>query len=49
MPFLPSQRRFFGLCYAHPEKAYKKCPSKEDALRMLKEGVKEDDKKKKKK
>ena len=40
MPYTPAQRRFFGLCYASPEKANKPCPPKEQAHKMLKEGVK---------
>ncbi len=46
MPWTAKQHRFFALCAYSPGKANKKCPSKEDSQRMVKEGVKKSDKEK---
>lgn len=40
MPYTPKASRFLALCAHNPEKARSKCPSKEDATKMLKHGVK---------
>lgn len=40
MPYTPAQRRLFAACKHNPEKVNAKCPSKSDATKMLKHGVK---------